>query len=43
MVKILTEELIHQARNGKFLPCKLIHDHTCEYEAIGKNFLIIIT
>ena len=37
MVKEITPELAEQVIRGKFLHCKDIHDHTCEYEAIGKH------
>ena len=42
MVKLIPQELIDQARNGKFLHCKHIHDHTCEYEGIEKFCRVIV-
>ena len=36
MVKDITPELAQQVIEGKFLHWKDIHDHTCEYEAVGK-------
>ncbi|CAI2381199.1 unnamed protein product [Moneuplotes crassus] len=42
MVKRISEQLIHAARNGKFIQCKDIHDHTCEYEAIEKFFRVLV-
>ena len=35
MVKEITPELAEQVIKGKFLHCKDIHDHTCEFEAVG--------
>ena len=43
MVKDITPELAEQVIKGKFLHCKDIHDHTCEYEAIGKHSLLKIS
>ena len=40
MVKDITPELAQAVIDGKFLMCKDIHDHTCEYEAIGKRGII---
>mmetsp|Transcript_16338 Transcript_16338/g.18157 ORF Transcript_16338/g.18157 Transcript_16338/m.18157 type:complete len:81 (-) Transcript_16338:4-246(-) len=36
MVKDITPELAQQVIEGKFLHCKDIHDHTCEYEAVER-------
>mmetsp|Transcript_5525 Transcript_5525/g.4723 ORF Transcript_5525/g.4723 Transcript_5525/m.4723 type:complete len:201 (-) Transcript_5525:27-629(-) len=40
MVKLLSPEMILAARNGKFIHCKDIHDHTCEYELVEKFFRV---
>lgn len=36
MVKDITPEMAEEVIRGKFLHCKDIHDHTCEYEALGE-------